>query len=98
MPAANPNIVFYVVKLIIGGIVTFLAILTMSKTRAIEWVMIVAGFLFDYAYLVYDLLLDLGIFAASNINDNQIPVISLIFVICSGICFITAFIFKLIKK
>ena len=41
----EPRILLFIIKLVAGGIVAFLAILLMSKKRSADWAFLVAGFL-----------------------------------------------------
>lgn len=94
----NPEILLFIIKMIAGGIVAFMAILLMSKTRDASWMTLVAGFLLSYIAMVYELLTDLGIFAESSICISGIPVSSLLCTILPSLCFVIAFILKLLKK
>ncbi len=94
----NPQILLFIIKLILGGLAAFLSILIMSKTRNPEWMMMVAGFLSSYAALVYDLLIELGVFAASALLVFGIPLPALIFAVVPSLFFIAAFIIKLAKR
>jgi hypothetical protein len=94
----NPQILLFIIKLILGGLAAFLSILIMSKTRNPEWMMMVAGFLSSYAALVYDLLIELGVFAASGLLVFGIPLPALIFAVVPSLFFIAAFIIKLAKR
>ena len=94
----NPQILLFIIKLVLGGIAAFLAIFVMSKTRDASWMFLVAGFLFAYAALVVDLMIELGIFAADSILIAGMPLISLLSAVIPSVMFITAFIIKLCKK
>lgn len=94
----NPQILLFIIKLILGGLAAFLSILIMSKTRNPEWMMMVAGFLSSYVALVYDLLIELGVFAASGLLVFGIPLPALIFAVVPSLFFIAAFIIKLAKR
>lgn len=94
----NSQILLFIIKLILGGVVAFLSILIMSKTREPAWMMIVAGFISLYALLVYELLLELGVLSPAKIHLAGIPLPTLIFAAIPNICFIVAFILKLNKK
>ena len=59
----NPELLLFIIKLVIGGIVGFMAILLMSKTRDAAWMCMVGGFLLSYAALVFELMEHLGIFS-----------------------------------
>ena len=94
----NPQILLFIIKLVLGGIAAFLAIFVMSKTRDASWMFLVAGFLFDYAALVVDLMTELGIFAVDFVLVAGMPLVSLLSAIIPSVMFITAFIIKLCKK
>lgn len=94
----NPQILLFIIKLVLGGIAAFLAIFVMSKTRDASWMFLVAGFLFDYAALVVDLMTELGIFAVDFVLIAGMPLVSLLSAIIPSVMFITAFIIKLCKK
>ncbi|MBC6714343.1 hypothetical protein [Treponema sp. Marseille-Q3903] len=94
----SPEILLFIIKLIAGGIVAFLAILMMSRTMDFAWTMMVAGFLFSYAALVYELLIKLGVFVVSKYSLFGIPITTLIFVILPSVCFITSLTVMIIKS
>lgn len=92
------QIPFFIFTLIIFGIVTFLSILVMSKTRNSSWMMIVAGFLFSYVSILYNFMVKLRIFPQLNIYLFGTPLISYLSILIPSLCFILAFILKLTKK
>lgn len=94
----DPQITTYIIKLVLGGIVSFLSILVMSKTRDTSWMMIVIGFLCLYATLVYELMIELGIFATPSLLIAGIPVSTLICTVVPNIFFILAFILRIARK
>lgn len=94
----DPRIILFIVKLIAGGVVAFLAILLMSKKRTPAWSFMVSGFLLSYAALVYELLIELGVLTATKYGLWGIPVSTLICAILPSLCFITAFILMLAKR
>ena len=94
----EPRILLFIIKLIGSGIVAFLAILLMSKKRTVAWSFMVSGFLFTYAALVYDLLIELGVLTATKYGLWGIPVSTLICTTLPTLCYITAFIIMLAKK
>lgn len=94
----DPKILLYIIKLITGGIVAFLAILLMSKKRTIAWSFMVSGFILSYASLVYDLLIELGVLTAAKYGIAGIPVSTLLCAVLPAVCYITAFIIMLIKR
>ncbi|MCR4899250.1 MAG: hypothetical protein K5907_00345 [Treponema sp.] len=94
----NPQILLFIIKLVLGGIAAFLAIFVMSKTRDASWMFLVAGFLFSYASIVIDLMAELGIISVDAVLVFGMPLISLLSAIIPSVMFITAFIIKLAKK
>lgn len=94
----NPQLLLFIIKLVLGGIAAFLAIFVMSKTRDASWMFLVAGFLFSYAALVVDLMVELGVFAADFVLVAGMPLVSLLSAVIPSALFITAFIIKLCKK
>ena len=49
----SPEILLFIIKLVLGGIVAFLAIFVMSKTRDASWMFLVAGFLLSYVSILF---------------------------------------------
>ena len=94
----NPQLLLFIIKLILGGLVSFLSIMIMSKTREVYWMMLVIGFLTSYAALLYDIIVELGLFATPKLCLLGIPVPTLIFAIVPSFFFILAFFFRLLKK
>ncbi len=94
----NPQLLLFIIKLVLGGIAAFLAIFVMSKTRDASWMFLVAGFLFSYAALVVDLMVELGVFAADSVLVAGMPLVSLLSAVIPSVLFITAFIIRLCKK
>lgn len=94
----DAEIVFFIVKLAVGGIVSFLSIMLMSKTRDPAWMALVCGFLFTYASIVYDLMVTLGIFSKSSIVVFGLPLIPLLFTIVPGFFYILAFLIMILRK
>ena len=94
----EPRILLFIIKLVSGGIVAFLAILLMSKKRTVAWSFMVSGFLLTYAALVYELLIELGVLTATKYGFWGIPVSTLLCVVLPAICYITAFLIMLVKR
>ena len=94
----DSKILLFIIKLIASGLVCFLAILLMSKKREAAWSVMVCGFLFSYAALIYELLTELGIIAFAEIQILGIPLSHLICACLPALCFIIAFIMMLAKN
>ncbi len=94
----EPRILLFIIKLVTGGIVAFLAILLMSKKRTASWTFIASGFLFSYAALVYELLIELGVLTATKYGLLGIPISTLICAVLPALCFIAGFIIMLCRR
>ena len=94
----TPQILMFIIKLVAGGIVAFLAILLMSKNRDAEWMAIVLGFIFSYAALVFDLLIELGIVIKPENKILGIPVTDFICTLIPDLCFAIGFLIMILKK
>lgn len=94
----DSNILLFIIKLVLGGLVAFFAILLMSKTRDAAWMTIVAGFLLSYISLVYDLLCELGVLTTLGFSIFGIPLIPLLGVLLPSICFIVGFLIMFLRK
>ena len=57
----DAEIILIIIKMLLGGIVAFLAILIMSKTRASSWMFMMCGFLFLYISLMFELFVSIGV-------------------------------------
>ena len=94
----NSTILLFIIKLVLGGLVAFFAILLMSKTREVSWMLVVSGFILSYIALVYDLLCELGVLTEAKIMLFGIPLIPFLCVLLPSLCFIVAFIIMFSKK
>lgn len=92
--------ILYIIKLVLGGITAFLAIMLWSKTRDIAWVSLIAGTITAYAGVVYDMLARLGIIPNKGIvgfplTDSSIAVF--LFTIIPSLFYIVAFFLMLLR-
>ena len=94
----EPKILLFIIKLVAGGIVAFMAILLMSKKRSAGWAFMVSGFLLSYASLVYELLIELGVLTATKYGLWGIPISTLLCAVLPSFCFMIAFIIMLAKR
>ena len=93
------EIIFFTIKLILGGIIAFLAIMLWSRTRDFSWMFLVFAAVTGYSAQVFDLLLRLG-FVTSRIVillGNEIPLVQLVLAIVPSLFVIISFILMLIK-
>ena len=94
----QPEILIYIIKLILGGIAAFLAILVWSKTRDGAWFFLVSGTILSYCSIVYDMLKSFGILTKSFYLVYGIPIIDLCFIVIPSIFYIIGFIVMLVKS
>ena len=95
---AQSTLVLYIIKLSLGGIAAFLAILLWSKTRDAAWMSLVAGVVTSYAGIVYNMLVDLGIVLSGGPLVFGIPLATLLFTCVPTLFYILAFILMLIRN
>lgn len=86
------QIILYIVKLALGGIAAFCAILLWSKTRDIAWMSLVAGTVTSYAGIVFEMLDGFGIITSKGYSILGIPIATLLFATIPTLFYITAFI------
>ncbi|MBQ9622297.1 MAG: hypothetical protein IJJ71_09460 [Treponema sp.] len=93
------EIIFFIIKLFLGGVIAFLAIMLWSRTRDFSWMFLVFAAVTGYSSIVFDLLLRLGFVTAREISilGNEIPLVQLVLAIVPGLFVIMAFILMLIK-
>ena len=94
----DPQILLYIIKLVLGGIAAFLAIMLWSRTRDVAWMCLVAGTVTGYAGIVYELLEKFGIILASSAKFCGIPLSSLLFASIPSVFIILGFILMLLRK
>lgn len=92
------QILLFIIKLVLGGIIAFLAILLMSKTRDLSWMLMVAGFLLSFAAMVFQMLIELGVLTNGNILLFGIPLPTLLCTVIPLALFISSLILMLLKK
>lgn len=94
----NSELILFIIQMVIQGIVSFLAILVMSKTRAPSWMFIVAGFLFSYVALIFELMIKLGVLTNITATLFGLPLLNLLSITIPGLFFIIGLILKLFRK
>ena len=85
------EITLYAVKLLLGAVAAFLAILLWSRTRDAAWMSLVAGAVTGYAGLVYEMLEKIGIITGVGITLWGLSLSTCLFAIVPGIFIIIAF-------
>ena len=93
------EIIFFIIKLVLGGIIAFLAIMLWSRTRDFSWMFLVFAAITGYSAVVFDLLLKLGFVTSREIKifGSEIPLVQLVLAIVPSVFVIISFILMLIK-
>ena len=91
------SLILYIIKLVLGGIAAFLAIMLWSKTRDAAWMSLVAGIVTSYASIVYEMLVDLGIVLGTGPLVFGLPLATLLFTVIPTLFYILAFILILLR-
>ena len=93
------EIIFFIIKLFLGGVIAFLAIMLWSRTRDFSWMFLVLAAVTGYSSIVFNLLLKLGLVTTREIDvlGNKISLVQLLLTVIPGIFVIIAFILMLIK-
>ena len=94
----QPEIIVLIIKLVLGGIAAFLAILVWSKTRDGAWFFLVSGTILSYCSIVYDMLKSFGILTKNFYLVYGIPIIDLCFIVIPTLFFIIGFIIMIAKS
>lgn len=90
-------VILSIIKLFFGAIAAFFAILLWSRTHDSAWICLVAGAIFSYAGLVFELLMKLGIVVAFGPIFCGVQLSDLILTVLPYLFFIFAFILMLSK-
>lgn len=94
----QPELVLYIIKLVLGGIAAFFAIMLWSKTRDTAWMSLVAGTIISYAGIVYEMLNKFDIYIVSGVTLLGVPLATLLFTVIPPLFYIAAFIMMLSRK
>jgi hypothetical protein len=86
------NEITIMIKLFVGALSTFFAILLWSKTRDMAWILVIAGVLIDYANIVVQTLAGFGILNMESLAVYGIPMLDMFLGSAPKLLFITGFI------
>ena len=89
---AQGDILLSIIKLVLGGISAFCAIMLWSKTLDAAWMSLAAGVVTSYASFVYDMMTKLGVILPNALTVAGIPLPTLLFAVVPSCFFIVAFI------
>ncbi len=95
---SQSEVFVFILKLVLGGISAFLGIILWSKTKDSAWMNIIAGIVFYYISLVYELITSLGFVIPGNVLLFGVPIYTLIATVLPYVFFIAAFCIILMKK
>lgn len=90
--------IIFIVKLILGGLSAFFAILLWVRTKDFAWMCVVAGVVTKYAGIVYEMLVLLGVISSKQINVLGQSVSTLAFTSLPDLFFIVAFIMMIYRN
>lgn len=94
----QPEVILYIVKVALGGIAAFLAILLWSHTRDSAWMSLVAGMVTSYASVVLEMMAKFGMLSLHGPGLFGLPVVQLVFAAVPWLFFILAFILMLLRN
>ncbi|OJF77055.1 MAG: hypothetical protein BKP49_04145 [Treponema sp. CETP13] len=94
----NSELILFIIKLVLGGIAAFLAILLWSKTRDPAWMCIIGGTVIAYAGIVVDMMTSLGMISIYGILLGGIPLLTLVFSVVPTIFYIIGFILIILRS
>ncbi|MGP1588099.1 MAG: hypothetical protein ACTTHG_07150 [Treponemataceae bacterium] len=92
------SIILFIIKLVLWGFAAIFAILLWAKTRDLSWMFIVAGTVFQYCAIVYDLLYAFGIIPQKFFLIFEIPFFSLFFTVLTPVFYFIAFVLAMKKN
>jgi hypothetical protein len=72
-------------KLVVGALGTFCAILLWSRSRDTSWILVVIGVLVSYAGIIFDTLDRFGLIALEEFELGNLPTLSLIQAVLSNL-------------
>ncbi|MDR0512453.1 MAG: hypothetical protein LBG93_05060 [Treponema sp.] len=92
------QIVYISLRLALGGVACFLAIMLWSRTRDVAWMLMVIGVIASYVETVYATLGVLGISSTGVLDVGTVPLMSIVLPNMSMVFFISAFVVMVFRK
>ena len=86
----SPELISLIIRLVIGAIATFFAILLWSSTRDSAWMFVVIGTIIHYGQIMYSTFRVFGILQEETMIYG-LPVFSILLTNLPSVCFIIAF-------
>ena len=93
----DSQLIFFIIKLALGGLTAFFAILLWSKTGDAAWMSLIAAIVINYAGVVYAMLIQLGILAEGKLLIYGLPLTSLLFTIVPQVFVILSLILMIVR-
>ena len=92
------QVVFILCRLVLGAVASFLAIMFLSRTRDLAWILVIIGIIMTYVETVYSVLSMVGI-GGGNILSGNMPHIATTVLSCLPMLFfIGAFAVMVMRK
>ncbi len=95
---ARPDFILYIVKLSLGALASFCAILLWSKTHDGAVMTLVSGVVIAYAGIIYSMLVDMGIVAQNLLLIAGIPFLTLFFAALPPLLIAVAFLMMIFRS
>ncbi len=95
---SNEQLFLLFIKLILGFISAFFAVLLWSKSRESSWLFVVVGVFFLYGEIVFETLEYFGIADFYIITAGGFSLLKIVFAIVPFLCFAFGFMFFLLAK
>lgn len=95
---AHADFILYIVKLVLGAVSAFCAILLWSKTHDGAVMCIVAGVVILYAGVIYQMLLDMGFVPLRSPEIFGVSIFSLFFAIVPPVLFTIGFMQMILRS
>ncbi|MCQ2982445.1 MAG: hypothetical protein MJ178_06805 [Treponemataceae bacterium] len=87
-----------VIRLLVGGVAAFCAIILWPRLRDAAWMCIIAGVIVTYGGIVYDMLILFGVLRGNEVVVSGISIIPLAFELLPLVLYSIGFIIMSIKK
>ena len=92
------QVIYILIRLILGALASFFAIMLWSKTRDVAWMFMVIGTIAAYVETVYAILNILGISGVSILIVGSVPIMSIVLPCLPTVFFIAAFVVMVVRK
>ena len=86
------------IRLILGALASFLAIILWSKTRDVAWMLVIIGTITAYLGTIYDIMSQFGIVSGSILTIGTLPLTSILLPSLPTIFIIAAFLVMVKRK